>query len=592
MTGPKRRKSADTLRKESSEQMFQVMALVTKYLYLFLLLLFTGTGYFLYLRKPSGAVCRDVYAYQAVIIALFNAISIMMIVLHARDAASAVQAAQAAGAQEAESAASSAWFEKYFSFLPSYITEDMIVTIGLYGLFMIGMYILLRTVYRHTNLFLWNCVYMLLSISFIVLYRLDPEVCRYQVYWIGVGFLVMNGVMLLFSGHWIWKIPSWVFLIVSLVLIVLPFVFPNEAYGSLNWVRIGSVSFQPSEFVKLTFAFYLAVLYTRKNKLTSILQAGIVTLVFALILLKQNDLGALLIFGILAWMMTFDYTQRFLVIWVGLLLVAAGAFAAYHLVGHVKIRFDIWLDPWSDVEGSGYQIAQSLFAIVNGGWFGLGLYQGNPEYIPVRTSDMIFAVICEEFGMLFGILLILVYLLMFLFVIETGRRERNVFRRNLLMAFGVLFVSQTFIIIGGVIKLIPLTGVTLPLISYGGSSLLSNCITIAIIEAVIRLYRLDKQEAREREREQKLLRENELQARPAPIGYYADGTPVYEQPEPSKAGRSASASPAAASPAAESRTQATKRTGTAKARPEGTGSAKKKQRRQGTLKPFDFDDPF
>ncbi len=159
--------------------------------------------------------------------------------------------------------------------------------------------------------------------------------------------------------------------------------------------------------------------------------------------------------------------------------------------------------------------------------------------------------------MVFGILLLLVYLLMFLFVMETGRREKSTIRRNLLVAFGVLFMSQTFIIVGGVIKLIPLTGVTLPFISYGGSSLLSNFITIGIIEAVIRLYRMDREEARQREQQREEKRQSYAAAVEEAQWEYEDGSPyygeVYEEPQRGKRGRK-----------------------------------KKKE----ALSPFEFDDPF
>lgn len=486
--------------------MFQMMALATKFLDLGFITLFVFMGFYLYLVKPKSSVCRDVYAYQMVLLIMFNFLSFLMILLKQwetyRLAVLTGQIEASTMSENALKALQEGSFKGFIRsiFLPGWFNVGIFVTCIMYLFLMVVMYIVLSTVYRHTNRLLWNCVYMLLSVSFIVLMRLDPEVARTQVYWMGVGFIIMMVVMLFFKGRWIWKIPAFVFLVLSIGLILLPFVFPNSAYGALNWVKIGPISFQPSEFVKLTFAFFLAVVYTRKKRLGSLIEAALVTIVMAGVLLVQNDLGALLIFGVLAWMMTYDYTGWPVVLWGGALAVILAGYGAYHYVSHVQVRFDIWLDPWQDINGNGYQIAQSLFAIVGGGWFGLGLYQGMPGVIPVRTSDMIFSVIVEEMGAVFGIMLLLVYLLMFLFVMETGRRERNTFRRNLLIAFGVLFIAQTFIIVGGVIKLIPLTGVTMPFISAGGSSLTSNFITIAIIEAVIRLYRQDREEARKRER--------------------------------------------------------------------------------------------
>lgn len=543
--------------------MFQMMALAGKYVYLALIVLFTAMGFYLYLRKPSASVCREVYSYQAVFIVLFNVMSYVLIIMNAWNASKTSQAALEA-AQEGQSL--SKLLGPLMSHLPGWFTESMLVTLGLYALVMIIMYFLLATVFRHTNRLLWNCVYMLLSISFVVLYRLDPDVCRRQIYWTALGFAVSCIVMLFFRGHWIWKIPSWFFLGLSIALIALPFIFPSPAYGALNWVEIGPVSFQPSEFVKLTFAFFLAIVYTWDKKFKAVAYAGTVTIVLALVLLKQNDLGGLLIFGILAWMMTYDYIGKAYVLWIGILLIAAAGFAAYKLVSHVAVRFDIWLDPWKDVNGQGYQIAQSLFAIVNGGWFGLGLYQGYPEYIPVRTTDMIFSVIANEFGTIFAMVLVMIYLLMFLFVMETGSRERNTIRRNLLIAFGVLFILQTFIIVGGVIKLIPLTGVTLPFVSYGGSSLLSNFITIAIIEAVILLYRKDKEEVRQYERQRELQQRAQWQARQAAGragAQYSYSQPV-SGPEPRQ-------------PGPDDASQQTN---------------KRKKKHRGQLEPFDFDDPF
>lgn len=532
--------------------MFQAIALIARYLYPVILIAFAALGFYLYLAKPSASTCKDFYVYQVVIIILFNLLSFFLMFMKMWDTA------MQGGTR---------------------FDMNKIRVIGAYAILMVGMYILLCTLHRHTNRLLWNCVFMLLSVSFVVLFRLDTEEAMRQVMWIAVGFLASNIVLLFFRGRWIWKIPATVFLVISVGLILLPFVFPSSANGSLNWVAIGPVSFQPSEFVKLTFAFFLAVLYTHKNKLSSIIEAGIVTIILALVLLKQNDLGALLIFGILAWMMTYDYTGWEIVLWGGAILVAIAAYFAYHYVSHVTVRFDIWMDPWKDINGSGYQIAQSLFAIVGGGWFGMGLYQGIPGYIPVNTSDMIYSVIAEEMGMVVCISLLFIYLLMFLFVMETGRRERNTFRRNLLIAFGVLFMSQTFIIVGGVIKLIPLTGVTMPFISYGGSSLFSNFVTISIIEAVIYLYRIDREEARKRERakleQQKL--QQQIQGQPgkrenlAGENYFQQG-PGQVRSRAAQTGRSQNE---------------IQRTGK---RPGTSTNARRPKNQQ--LQPFNFDDPF
>ena len=344
----------------------------------------------------------------------------------------------------------------------------------------------LDRLHRGTSRILTNSMIFLMSIGIVMLWRLRPDNCIRQIWWIVISAAVMNLMMFILRGRWVYRIPWWVFAAAAFGLIALPFIFPSPENGALNWADIHGFSFQPSELVKPVLVFLLSALYMRRRRVSSVLVGAVVTGGLSVALLIQNDLGMILIFCTMYLLMTYDYTQREWILAVGVLAVIVAGFGAYKLVGHVRTRVDIWLDPWKDIDGGGYQIAQSLFAISAGRFFGKGLFQGMPYYIPEGWTDMIFAAICEEFGGIFGFMTVMIYLLMALLMFDLVSRYESRLRRNLAMACSIITGVQTCLIMGGVIKLLPLTGVTLPLVSYGGTSLLSTCIIMAIVQELFR----------------------------------------------------------------------------------------------------------
>lgn len=447
--------------------MFNLCVSISRFIYIILMGIFILCGYYLYLRRPSERTSREICNYQTAAIILFNLLSFVILFFH-------------------ELQANDWQFgEPIWNFL-----TKMAMAAG----FMLGMHILSTTLHRGTSRLLWNCVFMLLSVSLVVLWRLKASTAIAQIYWMGICFLVVNVVLLIMRRDWVFRIHKWIFAAGCLGLIVLPFLFPNKQGGSLNWVQIRSFGFQPSEFVKIAFVFFLAKVYGRQYKFRSLVEATGMVGILALVLLVQNDLGTTLIFCVLFLLLTYDYTQKTFILVGGILGACLAALVAYKLFGHVRTRVSAWLNPWSDFEGGGYQIAHSLFAIVNGGWIGTGLFQGLPTYIPHVRTDMIFAAIVEEFGAVFGILLVMIYMLIFLFIMDTAKREKDLVRRGVAMGFGILYMLQSFVIIGGVIKLIPLTGVTLPFISYGGSSLLSSFLILGILQSMIRIHYMERKE--------------------------------------------------------------------------------------------------
>ena len=271
----------------------------------------------------------------------------------------------------------------------------------------------------------------------------------------------------------------------GLAVLVLPLIFGKWNNGAKNWVSLPLLgSFQPSELVKISVVFALAYYFSAHRTLIQMMPALVFCVACLLVLMLQRDLGTALIY----------YLSTLVVFYIAcgnipLTLLGAGggvgaAILGYRMFAHVKVRVAMWKNPWSDPTGGGYQIIQALLAISSGGLFGMGLGQGTPEKIPEYYNDFIFAVICEQFGQVFGVLLLLVYVIIFMRAVMLINRSRR--SLTMLLGYGTVAMLgiQTFMITGGVIKLIPLTGVTMPFLSYGGSSMLSCMTMIGILHGI------------------------------------------------------------------------------------------------------------
>ncbi len=276
--------------------------------------------------------------------------------------------------------------------------------------------------------------------------------------------------------HWNrWKL---VFMLLSLGFIALPLVIGETKNGARNWVEIipGTVGVQPSEFVKLSLMVVLAsCLAERQSKAMKALSIAFGA-ALCVVLLLERDLGALLLYFLTTVILYFLATSNGLLSLAGLGAGAVGAVGAYFALPYVKKRVVNWRNPWADPSEGGYQVIQSLIAIGSGGLFGMGLGLGMPRMIPLYHSDFVFAAICEQFGMIFALCLLAVYVLIILRGVSIAMSCRSSF--HALLAFGIvaLIGLQTLLIVGGNIRLIPLTGVTLPFVAAGGSSMVS-CLT-------------------------------------------------------------------------------------------------------------------
>ena len=266
----------------------------------------------------------------------------------------------------------------------------------------------------------------------------------------------------------------------AVLLLALPLAIGTEQYGATNWIRVGGMSLQPSEVVKLALLLILSYFMSHRRLIP--------WLAFCLyclgVLMLQKDLGTALIYYFTALFMYYAYTGNLLMTGVGLVGAAGASVLGYQMFAHVKKRVAIWQNPWMYYETSGYQIVQMLMAIASGGLFGVGLGLGAPRVIPVYFTDCIFAVICEQFGILFGVLVLVMYVILILRGSSIAVSARHSFHGLLAMGATSMLVIQTFFIIGGVLKMIPLTGVTMPFVSYGGTSMVSCMGLIGLLQGV------------------------------------------------------------------------------------------------------------
>ncbi|NLK21667.1 MAG: FtsW/RodA/SpoVE family cell cycle protein [Epulopiscium sp.] len=366
---------------------------------------------------------------------------------------------------------------------------EEIAKLGIYSLvFIIAAIILTSLIYKKSDAILWNSMLFLMDIGIIMLQRLDPEAANRQIIWYGIGSILMLFIPLVFMIIPRFEKFEYVYLMSGWILLLSPFVLGEEQFGARNWIFIGKYSFQPSEIVKFLFVFYLAASLRKYNSLKDIIIPTIMSGGYILVLVAQKDLGGALIYFLTFLILIYLRTSSSLLFFGGLGGASLASMVAYKLYSHVQVRVEAWLNPWKDMDYKGYQITQSLFGIGTWGWMGSGLTRGYPKSIPVVKTDFIFAAICEEFGNLFAIGIILIFLLMILRGVMIAIKCNRVFYSLLAVGAINLIAIQAFLIIGGVIKMIPLTGVTLPFISYGGSSVITSILIIGILQWIQSFY--------------------------------------------------------------------------------------------------------
>ena len=280
-----------------------------------------------------------------------------------------------------------------------------------------------------------------------------------------------------------WKKFALPLAVLCLLALFSPMVIGQEKYGARNWITVipGLLTVQPSEFIKPMMIMVLAAGVSNRPRVVKCLPTLAVAAMCCGILLIEKDLGAVLLYFLTTVFMFYAATSNALLTLSGLAMGCGAAVLAYRALPYVQDRIAIWINPWSDPQNVGYQLVQALIAIGSGGLWGMGLGLGSPRNIPLYHSDFIFASIAEEFGLIFAVCLLAVYVIIILRGLIVAMNARTSFHS--LTAFGlvVLLGLQTMLIVGGNTKLLPLTGVTLPLMSSGGSSLVSTFLSMGIL---------------------------------------------------------------------------------------------------------------
>ncbi len=358
---------------------------------------------------------------------------------------------------------------------------------------------LLRGRFTH-DVWLLPMVMFFASIGVVMLGRLKPVLCIPQLRWLIIGLVVLLVVVQLSSKLRELMQYQYILGLLTLVVLCLSLVFGTEIGGSKNWLILGPLQVQPSEFGKILLVLFLAAYLSDHRQILqeSKRRFGFLRLpplrfiapllciwgIAILMFVVQRDLGSALLFFCMAVFMTYMATGSKSYVFIALAFFCLGAWVSYQLFGHVRVRFDIWLNPWADPAGQAYQVVQSLFAFAAGGTWGTGFTHGHPGLIPEVHTDFIFSAVGEELGLLGGTAVMLVYTLFFFRGIMIAMDCRRDLYMLIASGIAVSFYLQAFIIIAGVTKFLPLTGITLPFISYGGSSMVSGFIMLGLLLAM------------------------------------------------------------------------------------------------------------
>jgi cell division protein FtsW (lipid II flippase) len=386
-----------------------------------------------------------------------------------------------------------------------------------YGLVFLAVFgsahLAIRRFAPYTDPLLLPIVALLNGLGLVMIHRLDlvsnelsgrhhPSATQ-QLLWTLVGVAAFALVVTFLKDHRQLARYGYIFGLTGLVFLAIPAILPSswsEQNGAKIWIRFPGFSIQPAEFSKiLLLIFFSSVLVAKRGLFTSVgkhlmgmtlprprdlaplLAAWVISIG---VMVFEKDLGTSLLLYASFLVVVYLATQRFGWVVLGLVLFAAGSVAAYFIFGHVRIRVQMWWDPFSDPDGSGYQIVQSLFSFATGGIFGTGLANGQPDTVPAASTDFIIAAFGEELGLVGLAALLMLYTIVIVRGLRTAIATRDSFGKLLAAGLASTLAIQLFIVVGGVTQLIPLTGLTTPWMSYGGSSLLANYVLLAILARI------------------------------------------------------------------------------------------------------------
>lgn len=360
--------------------------------------------------------------------------------------------------------------------------------------------VLYQMIYPKSDRLLVNNMCLLLSVGFIMLTRLDYEKAMKQFFIVAVSLAAALIIPFFVHKLKVIKHLKWLYGAVGILALGIVLILGQVTQGSKITYTIAGITLQPSEFVKIVFVFFIASLLYKAATFKEVVVSAFFAAIHVLILVASKDLGSSIIFFVGYLFMVLVASRNYLYLFAGFVCGGGACVVGYRLFSHVRVRVQAFMDPFSVIDNEGYQMSQSLFAIGSGEWFGMGLFQGTPSDIPFVESDFIFSAVAEELGGIFALCLILICLNCFLAFLKIAMELDDPYYRLVASGLAVMYIFQIFLTVGGGMKFIPLTGVTLPLVSYGGSSVLTTLIVFAIMQG---LYMLKFTEEKELEREQR-----------------------------------------------------------------------------------------
>ena len=368
-----------------------------------------------------------------------------------------------------------------------FVFAAAVIAFGIFGS------LLLRLVYASICPLITNIMFFKLTLGFIILWRLDEGLAVRQLIFASLGILISLFIPLIFKIFKNFERLDKLYFLISLGLLGLvtiagtlatitnlPLVAIDQ-FGSARWISIAGIAFQPSEFAALAFLMFLASAFRSKPSIGQLTFAGAGTAGLILIMVAQRNLGGALMFFVVFMIVMYAATGSKLLFLGGFGAMSVASVVAYGIFAHVRVRVSAFVDPWGAVAGDGFQVTQSMFAIATWGPFGAGLGRGIPERIPVVERDVIFSAISEEFGWVFGLLLLALYILFLVRGLQLARRGTRPIHTMLALSFTTFLVFQSFVSIAGNIRFMPMTGVTLPFISYGGTSVFVCILMVGVL---------------------------------------------------------------------------------------------------------------
>lgn len=338
---------------------------------------------------------------------------------------------------------------------------------------------------------------MLVAVGLVEVARLEPDLALTQLLWATLGVAVLAGVCIFMRSYLFLRDYKYLAAAAGIGLLGLTALVGREVNGARLWLGVGPYTFQTTEVMKVLLVLFLAGYLAEKRQLLArltvnagpvrlpnvsyLVPVGVIWAFTLLMLLWQRDLGSVLLLTGVTLLLLYVATGRASLVAGGAAMFAVNAFLAYHLFDHVRRRIEIWLDPFQDPRDAGFQTVQGLYAVAAGGISGTGLGRGFPEYIPYVHTDLVFAAISEELGAAGALAVVAVYLLLAFRGLRVALAERTDYGRLLALGFTGILALQTLVILAGNLSLMPLTGITLPFISYGGSSLLVNFLIVGML---------------------------------------------------------------------------------------------------------------